>query len=217
MPLLLAVLLAASPGIPSTSPASRMADSTQAHFAQKDVRALRQLLQNAGTRAERFLCRYRLYPLTEDESYLSDLPSDLGAGASAREMALLSGLWGYRAARASLFGAVRAGRRSMGLMKKARAQDPADPLVLLVGGQSLLFRPALAGGSDAEALQRFQRLRDVVDGQPGGAVSSTEAALWTWYALRETNRTGEATALRRQLAARDLPPLYREFLNHPPG
>jgi hypothetical protein len=49
------------------------------------------------------------------------------------------------------------------------------------------------------------------------AVASLEAALWTWYALRETDRSDDADALHRKLVARDLPPLYREFLKHPPG
>jgi hypothetical protein len=196
-------------------------DSTQIHYARQDAQALRQLLRRADSRAERLLCRYRLYPLTEDERHLDDLPEDLGRDATARELALLSGLWGYRAARASVFGAMQAGRRSMNLLDRARAKDADDPFVLLVDGQSLLFRPAIVGGSDEEALARFRQLRDVLaapsENNTEAAVSGTEAALWTWYALRETGRTEKAAALHRRLAARDLPPLYREFLKNPPG
>ena len=227
--LLLAALLAILPGVGSavapaaaaTAAVPRMArpapDSTQTHYAQKNAEALRNLLQEADTRARRLLCRYRLYPLTQDESYLEGLPEDPPQNATARELALLAGLWGYRAAEASVFGAMQAGRRSMDLLEAARAKDPEAPFVLLIGGQSLLYRPGLAGGSDAEALRRFRRLRKALDGRPDAAVAPTEAALWTWYALRETDRLDAARALHQKLAARDLPPLYREFLEHPPG
>jgi hypothetical protein len=218
--LLLAPLLALLPPSAAAAPASPspVPDSTQSYYARKDAEALRRLLRNADTRAERLLCRYRLYPLTEDERYLNDLPETLDPDASARELALLSGLWGYRAAHASVFGAMQAGRRSMQLLEKAREKDADDPFVLLIGGQSLLFRPALAGGSDETALARFRRLRRVLGSRPDAdAVAASEAALWTWYALRETDRPDAANALRRKLAERDLPPLYREFLKHPPG
>jgi hypothetical protein len=221
--LALAALLAAFPGTGATvaSSAPRMAppapDSTQTHYAQKNVEALRQLLRNADTRARRLLCRYRLYPLTEDARYLEGLPEDPPKNATARELALLAGLWGYRAAEASVFGVMQAGRRSTNLLDAARAEDPDDPFVLLVEGQSLLFRPALAGGSDEKALRRFRRLRDALDERPDAAIAPTEAALWTWYALRETDRPDAADALHQKLTARDLPPLYREFLKHPPG
>lgn len=209
--LLLAATLAAAPMVPVSA-----ADSTQAYYARKDVAALEQFFESADTRAARLLCRYRLYPLTEDERYLDDLPEELEADATARELALLSGLWGYRAARASIFGAIGHGRRAMRLLDEAHAKDPDDPFVLLVQGQSLLFRPAIAGGDDAAALQRFRRLRGVLAGRSGTGVSRAEADLWTWYALRELERE-QADALRQRLAARDLPPLYREFLQHPPG
>lgn len=223
--LVLAALLAAFPSAdptaaPSVAP-SRMArpmpDSTQAHYAQKNTEALKQILREADARAQRLLCRYRLYPLTEDERYLEGLPEEPPTGATARELALLSGLWGYRAAEASVFGTMQAGRRSMNFLDAAREKDPDDPFVLLVEGQSLLFRPSFAGGSDEEALRRFRRLREVLRGRPNAAIAPTEAALWTWYALRETDRPDAADALHQKLAARDLAPLYREFLKHPPG
>ena len=216
MPLLLLLAFLATPPSGLTA-SSVMADSTQTYYAQKDVGALKHLLQNAATRTERLLCRYRLYPLTENERYLSDLPETLSPAASAREWALLAGLWGYRAAHASVFGAMTAGRRSMRLLKRARQEDADAPFVLLVEGQSLLFRPAIAGGSSEKALERFQQLRQVLDERPGHAVSPTEAATWTWLALREAGRTSKAEALHQQLTRDDLPPLYREFLEHPPG
>lgn len=214
------LLLLVSFFVPSVSTAAApppVPDSTHFYYAQRDVQALRRLLQDADTPGLRFLCRYRLYPLTEDERYLDDLPDVPTSDASARELALLAGLWGYRAARASFFNAMQAGRRSMRFLKTARQKEPEDPLVLLITGQSLLFRPALVGGSDEEALRHFRQLRAVIaSDHPEGAVAPTEAALWTWYALRETGRQNEADALYRQLSSDDLPPLYREFLDHPP-
>lgn len=192
-----------------------VADSAQAYYAEKDVRALEALLDRAEGRAEVYLCRYRLYPLTEDEALIEDLPTDL-ENASARELALLAGLWGYRATQASAFQVVSFGRRSQRLLDRAREKDPLNPYVLLVEGQSLLFRPALFGGSPERALERFRQLRGVLENHAGGSgITRMEAEVWIWHALR-TLGTSEAKATRERLLAQDPSPLYREFLMSPP-
>lgn len=191
------------------------ADSTQRYYAQQNADALERLLKRAETRFEDLLCRYRLYPLTEDEALLDDLPEDLDDG-SARELALLSGLWGYRAARASIFSAIRYGRRAERLIDEARARDPDDPYVLLVEGQSLIFKPAIAGRDEEAALQRFNRLCEVLRAaSPDTGVSMTEAQLWRWYALHQLDMDS-APSVRDKLKASNPPPLYRQFLHDPP-
>lgn len=194
----------ASPG------ASSFADRAQAYYAQKNAQALEALLPQADGRAEVFLCRYRLYPLTEDAAHLGTLPERLDDG-TARERALLAGLWGYRAARASFLQKIAYGRRSQALLDQARADDPDDPYLLLIEGQSLLFRPALAGGDARKALQRFRRLRAVIRNHPDAGIAPLEADLWTWYALYKLDDDA-APALRQRLLAQDPPLLYREFL-----
>ena len=193
------------------------ASQAQEHYAQKDADALRAL---CGREAERgafdeadLLCRYRLYPLTEDDVHLEDIPADLPAG-SARERALLSGLWGYRAARAPIHKMMTYGRRAERTIEAARALDPDDPYVLLIEGQALLFKPGFVGGDKRAALERFRRLRKIVEGDARCGISTMEAELWTWYALQKMD-ADEAPALRQTLLDQDPPPLYREFLLTP--
>lgn len=189
--------------------------ATQTHYAQQDAEALQHLLEDADTRFEELLCRYRLYPLTERDSLLRDLPTQLEDG-SARELALLSGLWGYRAARASLFSAIQYGQRSQHLLEAAKAQDPNDPFVLLVEGQSLIFKPRIAGRDEEAALDRFERLCEVLQRlQPDMGISMMEAELWRWYALHRL-KIDRAPTLRDELLAAGPPPLYRQFLQDPP-
>jgi hypothetical protein len=208
---MIALLVAATLSLMDPS----FADSTQVYYAQQNAEALEALLDRADTRFEDLLCRYRLYPLTEDEDLLDDLPEDLDDG-SARELALLSGLWGYRAARASIFSAIRYGRRAERLIDEAHAHDPDDPFVLLIEGQSLIFKPAIAGRDEEAALQRFNRLCDVLQSAPADTgVSMTEAQLWRWYALHQMDMNN-ASAVRDELLASDPPPLYRQFLQDPP-
>jgi hypothetical protein len=191
------------------------ADSTQAYYAQQNAAALENLLRKADTRFEDLLCRYRLYPLTEDEALLDGLPEHVEDG-SARELALLSGLWGYRAARASIFSAIRYGRRAERLLDDAVALDADDPFVLLIEGQSLIFKPAIAGRDEESALARFNRLHDVLQATPADTgVSLMEAQLWRWYALHQLDMDN-APAVRDELLAADPPPLYRQFLQDPP-
>lgn len=194
---------------------SSLLDTTQTLYAQKDVEALRRVCAAPENREADLLCRYRLYPLTQQAHYLDALPDDLPASASPRDLALLSGLWGYKTARAPLHLVPRYGLRAERLLRRAREQAPEDPFVLLIDGQSLLFKPAIAGGDRRAALQRFQALRGVAARHPAGGVSVLEAELWTWYALE---RLGDASAdgLRARLLAQQPPLLYREFLLSPP-
>ncbi|WP_263786407.1 hypothetical protein [Salinibacter grassmerensis] len=191
------------------------AEATQTAYAQEDADRLRTLFEQASSRADSFLVRYRLYPLTEEASILDDLPSSLSEG-TAREYALLSGLWAYRAGEASIFSAVTYGRRSTNLLEEAKAQAPDAPFVLLVEGQSLLFRPSIAGKDPDGAARRFARLAEIVATKEGSAITETEAHMWQWLALREADRPDEAQPLYDRLASQDLPSLYRQFLESPP-
>lgn len=191
------------------------AQQVQEAYAQQNPEALRSLLGEADTRADSLLVRYRLYPLTEDASVIEDLPKQLDDG-SAREHALLSGLWSYRAGEASIFSAVSYGRRSARVLDTAKAEDADDPYVLLVEGQSLLFRPAIAGRDPAAAADRFGRLEDAVQDASQIGISRTEARSWKWLALREAGRTEQADSLHDTLLSGSPPPLYRQFLEDPP-
>jgi hypothetical protein len=85
-----------------------------------------------------------------------------------------------------------------------------------VGGQSLLFRPAIAGRDPEAAADRFERLAARVRDTTSGGISVTEARVWHWLALREADDHEAATALRTDLQAQALAPLYRKFLEDPP-
>jgi len=189
------------------------AAEVQTAYAQQDTEALRTLLDQASAQEDSFLVRYRLYPLTEDASLLEDLPSDLNHG-TAREYALLSGLWSYKAGEASLLHVIQYGRRSKKLLDEATSRDPGDPYVLLVQGQSLLFRPAIAGRDPAAAAARFEELATHVDSVSG--ISELEANVWCWLALQEAGQSQRAATLHEDLLQQDLPPLYRQFLEDPP-
>ncbi len=197
----------------ATVPPESFAAETQHLYARRDVAALRRLCIGAAGEAD-LLCRYRLFPLTQDEALIARLPVAPPV-PTARAAALLSGLWGYRAARAPLVRVPAYGGRSLDLLRMARRLDPTDPFVLLVEGQSLLFRPALAGGDRRGALVRFRALQTALARAPGDGISAMEADLWVWYAL---HRMGDrsAPALHERLLARTPPPLYRDFLLHPP-
>lgn len=187
------------------------ADSVQALYGRNDVQQLATLCDEAAeTRTEQLLCRYRLYPLTEDKHYVDDLP-DARDDATAQEMALLAGLWGYRASRGSMLQTIRAGRRAAAMLEGARSIDPDEPYLLLVEGQSLLFRPALFGGDDQAALALFQRLRAQMDEAAPPGISPVEVDVWIWYAMKEMGHP-EAETVRETLLQQDVPPLYREML-----
>lgn len=192
-----------------------MPDSSHVYYAEQDVERLRAGLNSASSRMEDLLYRYRLYPLTEEASLLDDLPKTLDDG-SARELALLSGLWAYRAGESSVLGALRYGRRSMNVLQAAKEQDPHDPFVLLVEGQSLLYRPSIAGRDADKAATCFRRLRTILETANGVPIDEEEAMIWHWIALQEANEDTEAASLYSELDDADLPPLYRQFLESPP-
>lgn len=203
--LLLAALVSSPP----------FAEATQTAYAQQDAERLRALFDRASSRADSLLVRYRLYPLTENASVLDDLPSSLSEG-TAREFALLSGLWAFRAGEASIFSAIQYGRRSTSLLEEAKARLPEAPFVLLVEGQSLLFRPGIAGKDPTAAASRFARLAEIVEAEPVTAITTTEAHVWRWLALRAAGESEKAEPLHRRLTTQDLAPLYRQFLESPP-
>lgn len=192
-----------------------IADSTAAFYAEGNVAALEAVLSQAQSREIDLLCRYRLYPLTKDDRYIRDLPTALRGEATARELALLAALWGYRLHNASVLQMPRWGTRSHRLLEAAKAIAPDDPFVLLIEGQSLLFRPAIFGGDAREAVARFRKLRAALDHVPPTGISAMEADLWVWFALQKLG-DDEAKALREKLLATAPPPLYRQFLLSPP-
>ena len=192
------------------------ADSTQSFYAQQNAEGLQDLMAQADTRTESLMVRYRLYPLTEDSGVIDDLPQNLGPNASARELALLAGLWAYRAGEANIFNAIRYGRRSVNRLNEAKARNPNEPYVLLVEGQSLLFRPDVAGKDVHGAAQLFRKLISELDHHPNVGISSTEAHSWLWLALREAQSAEEADQIRSELLAQEPEPLYAQFLEDPP-
>jgi len=191
------------------------AQKTHDAYAREDVEALRQLLSEADTRSDSLLVRYRLYPITEDGSILTNVPSSLPDG-STRELALLSGLWAYRAGEASLFRAIQYGRRSMDFLDAAKERDDDNPFVLLVEGQSYLFRPSFAGADPHEAASCFHRLLAQTTTNSAAGISQNEARSWLWLALREAGRPDHAAMVRSQLTNQRLPPLYQTFIEDPP-
>lgn len=206
--MLLVLLLFVPP--PATTPPDTLASL----YAHHDAEGLVRLHARAHTVGDELLYRYRLYPLTHDARYLDDLP-DESACRTARDFALLAALWGYRAAEAPPWTLPAYGIRSVRLLDRARALDPAEPYVLLVEGQSLLYRPGVFGGSPEEALQKFERLRTVLRDRPTPGISAFEPEVWIWYALRTLGRPN-TDRVRERLLAQDPPPLFRQFLLDPP-
>lgn len=191
------------------------AEATQAAYERQDVEALRSLYERADSFSDSLLVRYRLYPLTKEDALLDGIPSSLDDG-SGRDFALLSALWAYRAADGSWLALLRYGRRSSQLLDRAKAKDADHPFVLLVEGQSLLFRPAIAGRDPAAALDRFSDLVRITKENREIGISTVEAKVWLWIALREAGQLAEAKTLRAQLTGQSIAGLYQQFLNDPP-
>jgi hypothetical protein len=189
-------------------------DSIHVLYENKDIEGLKALCDRTENRTEDLMCRYRLYPLTEDADYIADIPTTLD-DASARELALLSGLWGYRVAEGSFFQAPRYGTRSNRLMRRAREMNPLEPYVLLINGQSLLYRPSVIGGDKEEAREQFALLCRVAPNNPEAGITNMEAQVWHWYALRLLEKD-DANQVHKELLAANPPPLHREFLQDPP-
>lgn len=211
MILLALLLLVTPPATPDPSPCSALETS----YAQMDIDAIVRLHLSASSQPERFLCLYRLFPLTRDASLLDDLPRDLDEDASARDLALLAALWSYRIETAGLLGKMTVARRIVNLLDRARERGPLDPYVLLVEGQSLLYRPKIAGGGADKALDRFRALRSRVGDGDACGISRTEVDAWIWFTLAKMDDPG-AGALRDRLLAQNPPPLFRQFLTDPP-
>lgn len=208
MPLLLTLLLA----LPlSDSPPDTLASL----YSRNDSDGLVRLHALASqSLSDELLYRYRLYPLTLDTHYLDDLPDEEDC-QTARDFALLSALWAYRAGEAPPWKLPFYGMRSDALLDRARALDPEEPYVLLIAGQSLLYRPGIFGRSPEQALQMFERLREVVQTRPVPGLSSFEPEIWIWYTLRTLNRP-HTDRVRDRLLAQNPPPLFRQFLLDPP-
>lgn len=201
--------------IPTTARPSVMPDSSHIYYAEQDVEGLRAGLREAESRFEDLLYRYRLYPLTEEADLLNDLPKTLKDG-TAGELAVLAGLWAYRAGEASFFNAARYGRRSMNVLGEAKERDRFDPFVLLIEGQSLLYRPSIAGRDPEAAASRFDQLRTVLSTASDVSIDEEEAMIWHWVALQESDQDEAAASLYKCLSEADLPSLYQQFLESPP-
>lgn len=190
-------------------------DSTEYYFARKDVASLEAWCAGRVSEHDRLHCRYRLYPLTREESLLDGLP-DEPEHATARSLAILSGLWGFRASESGFPAVVRHGMRAQRLIDRARELDPDEPFVLLVDGQSLLFKPGIFGGDRERAAARFEQLSTLLERMADPPMYPQEADVWRWYALESDDRD-EAAALRESLLASDPLPVFRDILENPPS
>ena len=205
---------AAADAAPAASDPVR--DSLATYYSRQDVAAVERLYRrHARTREQRLLCRYRLYPMTRDRTYLDDIPSERGV-RSARELALISALWAYRAADGPTWALPRNGRRSERILNLALARDADDPYALLVKGQSLLYKPRVFGGDVAAARQTFEQLRTVLRRQRAPGIHPFEAEVWTWMAVRKLDRAA-GDQMQRRLLQRRPPRLFRTFLTDPPS
>lgn len=202
-----------------TRTAVSLPDTVATLYAQKDRAGLERLQSRTASVSDDLLLRYRLYPLARQRGVLENLPAEVLC-RSARDYAILSALWAYRLAEAPVWRLPEYGRRVDSLMRRGREMDAGDPFVLLVEGQSLLYRPGIFGGSAEGALERFVQLRDLLRDRerrrdPVAGLPAIEAEIWVWYTLRRLGRDG-TDRLRDRLLAQNPPPLYRDFLLDPP-
>jgi hypothetical protein len=214
MTLLLTLLLFVASPDPAPPSAATPSDTVAALYARHDAEGLVRLHARAHTASDELLYRYRLYPLTLDNRYLDDLP-DESSCTTARDYALLAALWGYRTAQAPPWKVPVYGTRTSRLLDHAHGLDPDEPYVLLVEGQSFLYRPGIFGGSAERALATFERLRTVLRDHPTRGISPFEPEVWIWYTLRKLGRPN-TDRVRDRLLAQDPPPLFRQFLLSPP-
>lgn len=194
--------------------ASPVADSLTYYYATHNTDAIKRLHRQALTTEERLLCSYRLFPLTQDESWLEDLPEESEL-RTARELALLAAHWAYKAANAPAWRLPTYGRRSEGILRRAQEVNFDEPYALLIDGQSLYYKPAIFGGDAEQAKSRFERLRTVLHGRTVPGIHSFEPEIWIWMCLRKMENP-IAPQLREQLLGRRPPPLFRQFLIDPP-
>lgn len=197
------------------APSDPVRDSLATLYARQDTSSVERLYRrHARTREQQLLCRYRLFPLTLDDGYLDDIPSERGV-TSARQLALISALWAYKAANGPAWALPRYGRRSERILDMALARDADEPYALLVKGQSLLYKPRVFGGDVAEARRTFEQLRTVLAGRRTPGIHPFEAEVWIWMTVRKQDRA-EGARLQRRLLARNPPRLFRTFLTDPP-
>ena len=221
----LALFVGLSPAAPGAGPVpfrplaaplgATVGDSLTHYYAQQDTASVDRLYRRkARTLRDRLLCRYRLFPMTLDDAYLRDIPSDKGV-ASARDLALISALWAYKAANSSKIHLPTYGRRSERILNRALELDPDEPYALLVKGQSLFYKPSWFGGDMEGAKETFEELRRVLQGRRVPGIHPFEADVWIWMAVRKLD-AAEGRAMRQRLLAKRPPPLFRQFLIDPP-
>lgn len=200
---------------PTASDASTVRDSLTYYYARQDTSGVERLYRTkARTREDRLLCLYRLYPMTLDERYLAEIPSEQGV-TSARELALIAALWAYRAGAGPAWRLPTYGRRSERILGLALERDPTEPYALLVRGQSLYYKPRLFGGDVGAAQATFEQLRQRLGPRGVPGLHPFEAEVWVWMALRRQDEAAGAR-LQRQLLARNPPRIFRQFLVDPP-
>lgn len=195
----------------ATSPVT---DSLTYYYVMHDTDAIKRLHRQARTTEERLLCTYRLFPLTQDDRWLEDLPDEDDL-RTARELALLAAHWAYKAANAPVWRLPTYGRRSEAILRHAQAINSDEPYAILIDGQSLYYKPTIFGGDAEEAKTRFERLRTVLHGRSVPGIHAFEPEVWIWMCLRKMENP-IAVQLRDQLLARRPPPLFRQFLIDPP-
>lgn len=220
--LALVFAIAFSP-IPETAPASstpvwvgheEASDPLTDSYARRDIRGVRRLYESADTQKDRLLAAYRLFAMTRDQSVIRDIPSDEGVN-DARELALISALWAYRAGTGPKINLPTHGRRSERILNRARGISPNEPYVLLVRGQSLYYKPGIFGGDVREAKETFQELKRRMRGRTVPGLHPFEADVWIWMCERKIDRES-ADAMKRRLLAQSPPPMFRQFLLDPP-
>ena len=213
--LLAALVLSAPAPLADAAGASTVRDSLTIYYARQDTSGVERLYRTkARTREDRLLCLYRLYPMTLDQRYLADIPSEDGV-TSARELALIAALWAYRAGSGPAWRLPTYGRRSERVLNAALDRDPDEPYALLVKGQSLYYKPGWFGGDVGEARATFEQLRQRLGRRGVPGIHPFEAEVWIWMAVRRQDAAAGAR-LQRRLLAQSPPRIFRQFLVDPP-
>ncbi len=183
-------------------------------YGNKEVDILKNRLQLASGQREKLEVIYRLYPLTEDENLLSDLPASAESPDSATELALLAALWTWKGDRSNIFNRIPRIMKGVKMLDRAKEINPDNPLTLLIDGQALIFKPGIAGGSVSKALDTFERLHSLLVERPVCEVAVYEVESWIWYCLHRMEDP-QADAYRDEFLASDPPPLFRDFVRSP--
>ena len=218
MLLVLATLLTAAASPAPTLPQEHsvtVRDSLTYYYSRQDTSAVERLYRTkARTQQDRLLCLYRLYPMTLDERWIADIPSDQGV-RSARELALISALWAYRAGAGPAWRLPTYGRRSERILDRALAADAREPYALLVKGQGLYYKPAIFGGDVDAARRTFEQLRGRLGSRGVPGIHPFEAEVWVWMAIRRQDAGAGARLQQRLLQRR--PPAHLPPVPHRPS